>query len=58
MRYTREYLLDFLEILRDEMMNPMHPFERSKWVAERAVSINGVVTLARNEIDESKVKQK
>lgn len=49
MRYTREELLQFLETLRDEMMTPMNPMERMKWVGERAYSISGVITLARED---------
>lgn len=49
MRYDRGELLRFLETLRDEMMTPMHPLDRSKWVAERAYSITGVLTLAKEE---------
>jgi hypothetical protein len=49
MRYTREELLRFLEQLRDELITPMNPFERSRWVAERAYSITGVLTLAKDE---------
>ncbi|MDE1854475.1 MAG: hypothetical protein KGI38_12110 [Thaumarchaeota archaeon] len=49
MRYDRAELLRFLETLRDEMMRPMNPFERSKWVAERAYSITGVLVAAKEE---------
>jgi hypothetical protein len=49
MRYDREELLRFLETLRDEMMSPMDPFSRLRWIAERVYSITGVLTLAREE---------
>jgi hypothetical protein len=41
---TREELLAFLATLRDEMMTPMSPFQRSKWVSERAWSITDVLS--------------
>jgi len=50
-RYDREELLRFLETLRDEMLIPMNPFERSRWIAERAYSITGVLVLAKKEAD-------
>lgn len=49
MRYTREYLLKFLETLRDEMMTTMNPFERAQWIAERSYSVHGVIFQAREE---------
>jgi hypothetical protein len=51
MQYDRKELLRFLETLRDEMLTPMNPFERSKWIAERAYSITGVLTIAKGEKD-------
>jgi len=35
--------------LRDEMMSPMNRLERTRWLAERAYSITGVLTLAKEE---------
>ena len=58
MRYTREYLLKFLETLRDEMMTTMNPFERAQWIAERSYSITGVILQAREEEKEEEKKRK
>ena len=51
---TRDELLAFLETLRDEMVTPMNPFQRSKWVAERACSITGVLVQERGRKQEGK----
>jgi hypothetical protein len=53
MQYDRAELLRFLETLRDELMTPMNPFERSRWVAERAYSITGVLSLAKKETEKA-----
>ena len=51
LQYDRAELLNFLETLRDELLTPMNPFERSRWVAERAYSITGVLSLAKKETE-------